>query len=280
MNKYGISHIVFAFFLSILLVLFPASATAAESFDHQHKRWAQVLADNIVVKQQGAWTRVNYQQLAANPEALQDYLVQLTAVEATTFETWSQAEQLSFLINAYNAFTLELIRSRYDEFAAGEAESIRDLGTWFTSPWEREFFTLFGERRTLDWLEHEVIRPNYAEPRIHAALVCAAVSCPPLLNTAYTADQLDSQLEGQMTMFLNDANNNRFDASTNTLYLSSIFKWYGDDFLKDKSYSSLTDVAARYMQNPALAQALSASRDIAIRFNQYNWDLNSANSRD
>ncbi|WP_417655749.1 DUF547 domain-containing protein [Pseudidiomarina aestuarii] len=232
------------------------------------------------MKQKGAWTRVNYQQLAANPEALDDYLAQLTAVEAVTFEKWSQAEQLSFLINAYNAFTLELIRSHYDKFAAGNADSIRDLGSWLTSPWEREFFTLLGEPRTLDWLEHDVIRPNYAEPRIHAALVCAAVSCPPLLNTAYTAEQLDSQLEGQMTVFLNDTANNSFDAATNTLYLSSIFKWYGNDFLEDKSYSALTDVAARYIKNQALTQALSESRDVAIRFNDYNWDLNSTDVPD
>lgn len=280
MNKYGVSYHIYAFMLSILMVISPSSATATEVFEHQHQAWSQILADNVIVKQKGAWTRVDYQQLADNPEALEEYLAQLSALEALTFETWSQAEQLSFLINAYNAFTLELIRSHYDQFAAGDADSIRDLGSWLTSPWEREFFSLLGERRTLDWLEHEVIRPNYAEPRIHAALVCAAVSCPPLLNTAYTADQLDSQLEGQMTMFLNDATNNSFDAATNTLYLSSIFKWYGDDFLDDKSYSALTDVAARYMKNQALTQALSESRDVAIRFNDYDWDLNSTDVPD
>lgn len=280
MNKYGVSYLIYAFMLSILMVISPSSATAAEVFDHQHQAWSQILAENIIVEQKGAWTRVDYQQLADNPEALNGYLAQLSAVEAVTFEKWSQAKQLSLLINAYNAFTLELIRRHYDKFVAGDADSIRDLGSWLTSPWEREFFTLLGEHRTLDWLEHEVIRPNYAEPRIHAALVCAAVSCPPLLNTAYTAEQLDSQLEGQMTVFLNDTTNNSFDAATNTLYLSSIFKWYGDDFLEDKSYSALTDVAARYMKNQALIQALSESKDVAIRFNDYNWDLNSSDVPD
>lgn len=261
-------------FALIVILGLPLTSVAAESFDHQHQLWTETLADVVSVKQEGAWTRVDYQLLTAKPEFFDRYLEQLSKVDQPTFDSWSQPEQLSFLINAYNAFTLELIRSNYKAFSNGKANSIRDLGTWFTSSWELEFYMLLGEQRTLDWLEHEVIRPNYAEPRIHAALVCAAISCPPLQNSAYTAAKLDQQLENQMTLFLNDPANNRYDADEQTLYLSSIFKWYGDDFLQSGRNQSLHDVAQRYMNNQALDEAVQAKTNVAIRFLDYDWKLN------
>lgn len=263
---------------ALIVVLFvPITTAAAESFDHQHQLWSETLTHVVQVKQEGAWTRVDYELLTIDSDSFVRYLEQLSRVDQSTFDSWSQSEQLSFLINAYNAFTLELIRSNYQEFSSGNADSIRDLGTWFNSPWELEFYTLLGAQRTLDWLEHEVIRPNYAEPRIHAALVCAAISCPPLQNSAYTAAELDRQLDQQMTLFLNDPANNRYDADEQTLYLSSIFKWYGDDFLAHQNYQTLHDVAQRYMNNQALDEAVQARTSVAIRFLDYDWKLNRTN---
>lgn len=277
MIKNDLLHQLYGLFALFVILFSPLTSVAAEIFDHEHQLWSETLADVVHVKQKGAWTHVDYELLATNSESFERYLEQLSRVDQATFDSWNQPEQLSFLINAYNAFTLELIRSNYKAFSNGKADSIRDLGTWFTSPWKLDFYTLLGEQRTLDWLEHEVIRPNYAEPRIHAALVCAAISCPPLQNSAYTAAKLDQQLEHQMTVFLNDTANNRYDADEQTLYLSSIFKWYGDDFLQHQNYQTLHDVAQRYMNNQALDEAIQTKEKVAIRFLEYDWKLNRTN---
>ena len=149
-------------------------------------------------------------------------------------------QQLAFLINAYNAFTIQLIIQNIDAFNSGEAQSIRDLGSFFKSPWEQSFFKLLGKQRTLDWLEHEKIRVDFNEPRIHFALVCAAVSCPKLRSEAYQANQLDEQLENQTRLFLSDRDKNGVDEAG--IYLSKIFKWYGDDFNDVQRY--LNDYAS------------------------------------
>ncbi|WP_411361047.1 DUF547 domain-containing protein [Pseudidiomarina sp. YC-516-91] len=252
-----------------LFVVGVSAVQAQDAFDHSHADFTEVLQAHVVVYDEGQRSVVDYAALQSDETLLQDYLQQLSAVSMSAYRDWTAEQQLAFLINAYNAFTLELINANYADFADGDAASIRDLGSFFTSPWEREFFTLLGAERSLDWLEHETIRIDFDEPRIHAALVCAAMSCPKLRAEAFVAERLDAQLDDQMQTFLHDRSKNGIDDQG--LYLSRIFDWYEDDFddlrVYMRQYSDA--LADTHEQEEALAG------DIRIRYTDYDWSLNS-----
>ncbi|KPD20446.1 MULTISPECIES: DUF547 domain-containing protein [Idiomarina] len=249
-------------------------AAFAQSFDHSHENFTQVLDKQVVVYDNNLKSAVNYNQLAQNSEPLNTYLDALSAVEKPMYQSWTSQQQLAFLINAYNGFTLKLIVDNIEEFRSGEAESIRDLGGLFSTPWEKSFFTLLGERRTLDWVEHEKIRVDFDEPRIHAALVCAAISCPKLRAEAFTAENLNTQLDDQMLTFLNDRDKNGIDDKG--IYLSKIFDWYRDDFngLQDYLLEYISALSGDPRQKEKMKQ-----QSLDIRFVDYNWTLNSIDNR-
>ncbi|AVJ55324.1 DUF547 domain-containing protein [Idiomarina sp. OT37-5b] len=259
----------------LLILILVTPSTLSQTFDLQHQRFTEVLQQHVVVYNEGLKSAVDYATLASAPEPLNSYLRMLSAVTEKQYQQWSDSQQLAFLINAYNAFTLQLIIENFHTFKSGNAESIRDLGGFFTSPWEQEFFTLLGEKRTLDWLEHEKIRVDFDEPRIHAALVCAAVSCPKLRAEAFVGDKLEQQLDDQMVSFLRDRNKNGID--DRGLYLSKIFDWYAEDF-KQVNEASVREYMRQYAQaladNEEQRQRLTET-DIAIRYTDYNWNLNS-----
>ena len=112
-------------------------AAFAQSFDHSHENFTQVLDRHVVVYDNNLKSAVNYNQLAQNSEPLNTYLDALSAVEKPMYQSWASQQQLAFLINAYNGFTLKLIVDNIEEFRSGEAESIRDLGGLFSTPWEK-----------------------------------------------------------------------------------------------------------------------------------------------
>ncbi|MSU53302.1 MAG: hypothetical protein CK538_02340 [Opitutia bacterium] len=138
---------------------------------------------------------------------------------AAKFARWPKADRLALLINLYNAQTLRLIITHYP------LESIRSIGALPGAAWREMIVRQGGRIMTLDQLEHKVIRVEYNEPRIHFALVRAAVSCPVLRSEPFTGARLDAQLADQTKGFLATAEINRFDAATGTLYLSPLFKW-------------------------------------------------------
>jgi len=259
----------------IVVALFFQVAAFAQSFDHSHQGFTDVLKKHVVVYDNGLKSAVNYKTLAQQPDRLDDYLSSLSQITQTQYETWTEDQKLAFLINAYNGFTLQLIINNYDQFKSGDADSIRDLGGFFSSPWEKDFFSLLGQKRTLNWLEHEKIRVDFDEPRIHAALVCAAVSCPKLREEAFIGNRLNKQLEDQMVTFLSDDDKNGID--DNGLYLSKIFDWYAEDFKQGGKKGVLL-----YMQDYSGAltdgtQQITASTP--VRFVDYNWALNSVQNK-
>lgn len=253
--------------LAILGLLFQMTAFA-QSFDHSHEDFTHILERHVVVYDHKLKSAVDYEALAQHPNALNTYLKSLADITPSQYQDWTDSQQLAFLINAYNAFTLQLIISHYERFQSGDAESIRELGGLFSSPWGQSFFSLLGDERSLDWLEHKKIRVDFDEPRIHAALVCAAISCPKLRSEAYTAAQLEEQLDDQMLTFLSDDDKNGIDA--NGVYLSKIFDWYSEDF------SNLRDYLRQY--SDALANSKNDRQqlqsDFSIRYMNYNWSLN------
>ncbi|MEW8317620.1 MAG: DUF547 domain-containing protein [Candidatus Thiodiazotropha sp.] len=262
------SRILSVVVFSVMLI----SVTDASAFDHAV--WDRLLRQHVVPQRGGVTTAVDYRGLQEDRALLTQYLASLGALDKASFETWPAAERLAFLINTYNAWTVELILTAYPQL-----ESIKDLGSFFSSPWKRDIVQLFGEKISLDDIEHGMIREQgeYDEPRIHFAVNCASIGCPALRNEAYTGERLEMQLTEQAESFLADRTRNRF--ADGRLEVSSIFKWYRDDFERGwRGYRSLAGFIAQYGQQIGLsvedAQRLRRG-EIDISFLAYDWRLNS-----
>jgi len=257
------------FFFGMLLM----TCLSVQAAGFEHGNWDALLKKHVVSINEGGATQVDYDGFLADRFQLKVYLSKLEAVSESAFESWPKAEQLAFLINAYNAWTVELILTKYPDL-----ESIKDLGSWITSPWKKEFIPLLGEIHSLDDIEHGLIRAEgqYEEPRIHFAVNCASISCPDLALTAYTGDRLNTQLDEVTRLFLNDRSRNRLTGDT--LSVSKIFDWYSEDFERGwGGYKTLSQFFANYSKAIGLSgrdiQRLKAG-DIDIDFMDYDWRLN------
>lgn len=249
----------------------------AQAFDHSHASWQALLARHVKVAANGNASAVDYQGVQSERAALKTYLDSVSAVSEAEYRQWPTPLRLAFLINAYNAYTVDLVLSKYPNL-----ESIKDIGTIFQSPWKKKFFTLLGQERNLDDIEHGMIRASGAfdDPRIHFAVVCASVGCPMLRPEAFNAERLNAQLEDGMRRFLSDSSRNRFDTTSGRLLVSKIFDWYGKDFEQGhKGFDSLKASFARSAdQLAATAEARARIRagDYRIEFLDYDWRLNDA----
>ncbi|HQN14181.1 MAG TPA: DUF547 domain-containing protein, partial [Quisquiliibacterium sp.] len=197
------------------------------------------------------------------------------AVPRAQYDAMRRDERLAFLVNVYNAWTIELVLTRYPEL-----KSIKDLGTLLQSPWKRRFVKLFGEEVHLDHVEHELVRAPgmFDEPRIHFALVCASVGCPALRPEAFTAARLEAQLEDSARRFLRDRSRNRFNPRTGRLEVSKIFDWYKGDFERSpRSPVSREAFFARYadlLADDPKDQAAVREMRVPIAHLDYDWSLN------
>lgn len=240
---------------------------------HLHMPFDELLQKHVVTINDGKSTQVDYAELAKDKTKLEAYLSALAAIDIATFEEWSKSKQLAFLINAYNAYTLALIIEHYPDI-----ESIRDIGGFFSSPWKQAFAPLLGKTRTLDNIEHTLIRGGnkYQEPRIHFAVNCASIGCPALREEAYTEAKLERQLEVQTRRFLSDSS--RHYIKDDSLYVSKIFDWYRDDFEAPwQGASSLDDFLLLYASALGLTegqQKALKSGELSIKFSHYDWALN------
>lgn len=203
---------------------------------------------------------VDYKGFIQDKAELNTYLKSISE-NAPDRGTWSKDEQMAYWINAYNAFTVKLIADNYP------VESIRDLGPSLKIPlikdvWHYKFFKIGGQESSLDEIEHGILRKEFEEPRIHFAINCASVSCPPLLNEAFEASKLDSQLNRVAKGFINDKTRNRITA--NQIEISSIFSWFKGDFTKN---GSLIDFLNLYSN-------MEINQNAKINHMDYNWKLN------
>lgn len=243
--------------MTAILLAFAALAAGAPAtdFDHAHMQFNTVLSSHV------GKGLVDYAGLKEDRDALDAYLKDSGAISLSLFQSWTKDEQLAFLLNLYNATTLQLIIDHYP------VDSIKDIGSLFTSPWEKKTVLLFGKRVSLDTLEHKIIRKNYKEPRIHFALVCAAMGCPPLRNEPYRAATLDAQLDDQSRIFLNTPAKNRVDSHEKELRLSPLFKWYGEDF--GDGADALKAFVFPYIKVP-----IDELDTYDVEFTDYDWSLN------
>lgn len=261
-------------FLLAVGLLMIGDAAVAVGFDHV--AWDHLLAKHVVVLRHGQATAVDYAGFAADRAALEAYLAGTSAVSRASFDAWAKPDHLAFLIKVYNARTVELVLTGYPGI-----HSIKDLGSVFRSPWKRRFIPLLEEVRSLDDIEHGLIRAKgrYHEPRIHFAVNCASIGCPALRLQAYAGDRLAEQLDEATRIFLSDRSRNRLEG--NTLKVSSLFKWYREDFTRGwGGYEVLWQFFAAYQGALGLAdgdiQRLQSGA-ITIEFLDYDWRLNDAN---
>ncbi len=254
-------------------VFLPATSAFSQTFDHNYSAWEVLLKKHVKWLPDNKQSRVNYKGFAADRAELAKVLESLSAVSQAQFNAWSKDQQMAFYINAYNAFTVEVILTKYPDL-----KSIKELGLFNRGPWKNEFFTLLGAKHHLDWIEHEQLRPKYAEPRLHAALVCASIGCPALFPEAYTAPKMEAMLEDGMRRFMGDRTRNRYE--NGKLQVSSLFKWYREDFEKGhKGFNKLEDMLAKYadlLTPDAAAQAQIKAKTVSISHLDYDWSLNDA----
>jgi len=260
-----------------------AQAPAAP-FDQTHAAWTALLRDSVVVLDGGHASRVRYAQLAAHRPALQAYLASLSRVGADEFAAWNRAQRMAFLINAYNAFMVDKVLTRYPDL-----HSVWDFGRLFGNPFKDRFFTLLGQQMSLDEIEHGMLRKPGAfdDVRVHFAVNCASVGCPMLRPEAYVADRLDAQLEDQTRRFLSDRGRNRYDAGAGRLEVSKIFDWFKEDWRRgsrnfdgrgapvESRRAWLARYAALLAEDPA-GRARVASGQAPLEFLDYDWTLNGA----
>jgi len=258
----------------IWLLLLGALPSSSLAFDQSHAGWDALLKRHVHWDAKGVASRVDYATIKQDPIELEGYLKQLTSVSEQEYAGWNKQQQLSFLINAYNAFTIELILTRYPDLT-----SIKDLGSLFSSPWKKRFFTLLGKKRSLDDLEQGLIRQPgvFDEPRIHVALVCASIGCPALRNEAFVAERLDVQLEDSLRRFLSDRSRNRYNPASDQLEVSKIFDWYGGDFVGFRGHHSVVSLLGDYAElltDDKKAQLRIKAGDRSLDFLDYDWRLN------
>jgi hypothetical protein len=249
----------------------PATSAFSQNIDHSYAAWDALLKKHVKWLPDNKQSRANYKGFAADRAELKKVLEGFSAVSMAQFGAFSKDQQQVFLINAYNAFTVEHILSKYPDL-----KSIKDLGSLVQSAWKKKFFTLLGEERHLDWIEHEQLRPKYTEPRIHVAVNCASIGCPALFPEAFTAPKLDAMLEDGMRRFIGDRTRNRYD--NGKLQVSNIFKWFKEDFEKgNKGFGKVEDVFAKYadlLTTDETARNQIKAKSISISHLDYDWSLN------
>lgn len=252
-------------FLALLLF---SGTVLAQGFDHSHQGWDALLKKHVVVLEGGKVSQVRYAAFAGDRAALKAYLGTLSAVPEADFGNWSRPQRMAFLINAYNAFTVELILANYP------VKSIKDIGNdLFSNRWKKKFFRLLGQDAYLDQIEHEMLRKPgaYDEPRVHFALNCASIGCPMLREEAFAAGRLEAQLEEQAKRFLSDRSRNRYAGGR--LEVSKIFDWFKEDFgVRERFFARY----AAQLADDAAQQKQIADGKAPISFLDYDWSLNDA----
>jgi hypothetical protein len=267
------------FALAALCLLAVSTGAAAQDFDHEYGAYAELLRTYV------RGPRVDYAALEAGRAALDCVVQELARADATEERSWRRAERLAFWINAYNVFTLRAIIDHYPigssrgrrATSGAPANSIRQIdGVWTALRWKSA-----GRDVTLDQIEHGILRREIGgEPRIHFAVNCASVSCPPLAAEPYRATTLDTQLDEAARRYLASEHGVRVNGSR--LLVSSIFKWYGDDFVPDfgprgpesarGTTRAILGVLASFA--PEQVRRAAASGHARVAFLDYDWSLN------
>jgi hypothetical protein len=266
----------FRFLILILL------ATRLYAFDHQYQEYGEVLKAYV---KNGL---VDYAALQKNRIGIDHFVKQIGAVNAEEYQSWSRDQQLSFWINTYNGWFLQIVIDRYP------IRGSRILGLLYPENsvqripgiWDNVRTKAAGRDVSLNDIEHKILRPIFQEPRIHFSIVCASLGCPLLRSEPFRPDVLQSQLEDAAKAFINNSSKVRWNPDRNTLQLSSIFDWFADDFqaAADESWRKLYSkknagpvaFVSKYL--PAEVAAALHKSEAKIDHFDYDWTLNDSRS--
>ncbi len=250
----------FTIVFSSFIILNLCACFSVKERDSQSKPISHATFDSLLRKHVNTEGWVNYEGFIRDSMTFNSYL-NLLSKNLPNNKNWQQNEAKAYWINAYNAFTIKLICDHYP------VESIKDIKKGIplvSDTWQIEFINIEGQKFSLNNIEHGILRPKYNDPRIHAAVNCASKSCPKLLNEAYSAEKLDTQLDSAMKNFISDGIRNKI-ISPNKAELSKIFSWYAGDFKKNTpSVISFINTFTNTL----------LKTDAEIKYLDYDWQLN------
>jgi len=247
--------------LSIILL----TSASVFALDHSYGNWDQFLNRHV---KDGL---VNYSVIKKSPAEFGKIVRELEGVTLKEYEIWSNPERMAFWINAYNIGAVKHVLDNYPikksfglsalRYPANSIQQIPDV-------WNKPVLNLLGQKVSLNHIENEVLRKEFDDPRIHFTIVCASIGCPVLKEEAYMAEELDTQLNDQIKEFVNTPSKCRYDADRDILFLSPIFKWFGEDFEKKGGVISfLKD----YVPSDIVSRL---SNKTHIEWQDYDWNLN------
>jgi hypothetical protein len=240
------------------LLVFMASPAIAFDFTS----WDALLKKNVEPKVISGvkLNAVNYKSIDSDP-AYKKLIGDLKSYNLSDLK--SENDKLSFWINVYNVMAVKMVLDNYP------IKSIKDAGSLFKSVWKKDVGVVAGKVTTLNNIEHKILR-KMGEPRIHVAIVCASVSCPDLRPEAYVAEKLNAQLDDQLTKFLsNQGKGLKIDSAGNKIYLSSIFKWFEEDF---ESKGGVIPYLTKYVDSRYMTTLKSGK--LKTKYLDYDWGLN------
>ncbi|MEA3466604.1 MAG: DUF547 domain-containing protein [Thermodesulfobacteriota bacterium] len=240
--------IIFSFFTTILAgtVMAEDQTTLYDKLLHQYVKDGQV----------------DYTGFKEKEADLDTYLEYLAVTDP---EKMSEKERFAFYINTYNAYTIKLILKNFED--GKPPASIKDIGSFFSKPWSIKFVKVGGRTKTLDNIEHDILRPTFKDARVHFAVNCASKSCPPLISTPYSGTTLELQLDASTIAFINNRQENRLEGSI--LYISSIFKWFKEDFQNDP-----ISFFEKYAEGDLKKELAAQKGRIKVKYLDYDWSLN------
>ena len=267
---------------SLVIVSYALAEKEAGKFDHTHSVFDSLLKKYVHN------AKVDYKGFISSREEFNAYLKGLGSVTEDEYESWSQEEKLAFWINAYNAFTIKAIMDNYPIHRGFSLVSLFYPGNsirQIDGVWDRLEFRAVGRMVTLNEIEHEILRKQFKEPRIHAAINCASIGCPDLRNEAYRSDIIEGQLDSASADFVNNSDKGvRINPAERTVKLSKIFKWFGDDFIEQYGNTSLfsdrspkeravLNFVMKYLKSEEEKQFLKRD-DFKVGYLDYDWSLN------
>ena len=261
----------------LLILILIANSIHAIAFDHEYSNFDAVLKKYV---QNGL---VNYSELKKDRTSIDAFVNELKAVSQQEYDTWNNDQELAFWINAYNGWFLQIVIDHYPikkqllkgmVYPDNSVQQIRGIWTDIKSKFA-------GREVSLDSIEHIIIRPEFREPRIHFAIVCASIGCPLLRNEAFRASQLEKQLDQAARDFVNNPEKVKVTPANKTIRMSKIFDWFSDDFSKFKSeelrkkYSGKESGSIGFILkyvSPSDANVIKAGAE--VEYFDYDWALN------
>ncbi|MGD8540694.1 MAG: DUF547 domain-containing protein [Desulfobacteraceae bacterium] len=241
------------FFLSAILAIIAPQAWAAPKVDN--RLYAELLAKHV----RGGL--VDYASFKTERAKLKEYLEYLAGINP---DDLSRDDAFAYYINLYNAATIDLVLENYPGI-----DSIKDIGGIFGNPWKIEFITLKGKKVHLDHVEHEILRPLYQDPRLHFAVNCASLGCPPLHDKPFEGETLGATLDELTRQNMADPAHTRLEGDD--LYVSKVFDWFGEDWGKTEDKVAFVQ---KYSSREQAAKIDRLGGRLNLKYSEWDWTLN------